>query len=112
MTTAKVNNPKELSKFQRRQIALGAIAKTDRPKPEISISEVRSYATFVQVFYLENGEQRSALIKIKNLMAYLMDCPGMLPADPNTDVHMAYYLEENMQLVCAAYLAAGKEIMQ
>lgn len=111
MMMTKLHNKGHLSKFQRKEIAKKALSDSEKPKQQITLFQARTFQTFVQASYFENGLEKSAMIKLDKLEEFVIECAKTLPQADIIDLNAAIYLEENMHFVCAAYLEAGKELM-
>lgn len=78
------------------------------PKAKITVMHAVLYSDNARVFYLSDCHQKHAKIMLPKLEAFVLEAYS---SNEISDVNLYYYLEENIQNICEAYIQAGKEIM-
>jgi|GEM_PF-3286404 len=87
-----------------------AFEKAIASKPRITIIQAVAYPTFVQVYYLQDLSQNDVRISLLNFEIFVCEYFEVLPKTNEIDINLSEYIDTNLNAICAAYLASGKEI--
>jgi hypothetical protein len=91
--------------------ARGALNAALKPKPRHMVALIRAELGHedVTLYYLLDGyNPKKCKISLEKLTEHVLE--NYSSAGSMSDVVAYYYLEENLQEVCLAYVAAGKEV--
>lgn len=109
MIRTNVNNKSRFFNFQKYKVASEALLNVLSPKAQVTLINSQMYPTYVDVYYLKGIEQNRSKISIQSLETFIQECYSILPKNDGIDMNISIYLEENLKLICEAYLASGKE---
>lgn len=104
----KTGNAKDNSRFL---IAAAALRKSLAKKPRVDMIHAQLYPTYVDVFCLVDAMQRDCKISLANLERFVCEAFDRPQVPEGSDMTLSIYVTDNINNICAAYIAAGKELI-
>lgn len=106
-----VKNQTGIAKHNDRFLTAAAALRKSVAKPRVDMIEAFLYPTYVEIFCLVDVKQTRGKIPLESLEKFICQDFDMPAVRPGSDMNLSIYIEENLKPICAAYLAAGKDLL-